>query len=603
MNRNIFVILILAVLFVSCSDVLDPSLENNQGKNTTYVNPNFGYSLIVNGYDRVPLNNWSFNDVATDDAVTNDPSNNYLKMATGQLTSSNNAVDMWTNCNTGIQYMNIFISEVNKMKFTEDAQGDMMYKDRMRGEAYGLRALLMYHLLRAHAGWVNGKLLGFPIFLTEQASGSNFNLPRADFNTCMTQIYQDLDSAKSLLPTTYTDITSTGIPAKYVSAGITDYTKYNRVFGVKFLGLMSGLISQAVRAQAALLAASPAFNDGSANGSNGTWETAAVAAAQIINLKGGIAGFPAYPAAWFTNGTSWYNNSAEISSLNNGTNPPEMLWREGIQGANNTLETNNFPPSLNGNGRINPTENLVEAFPDKNGYPITNTASVYSSANPYANRDPRLLNYIVVHGSKAGVPNVPINIASGNDAVNNIATSTRTGYYMRKLLRQDVNKAPNINSTQIHYVPKIRYTEIYLIYAEAANEAWGPLADPKGYGYSAYDVIKAIRKRALGIATDPYLESIKSDPAAMRQLIHNERRLELCFEGFRFWDLRRWKVTLPELSAPALGITVTGTTSAYTISTPATVETRQYNDKKYYYGPVPYGETVKWSNLLQNDGW
>ena len=603
MNKNIFVILIFAVLFVSCADVLDPALENNRGKNTTYVEPVFGYSLIVNGYGRVPINNWSFNDVATDDAVTNDPSNNYLKLATGQWTANNNGVDMWTNCNTGIQYMNIFMSEVNKMTFSEDAQGNLLYKDRMKGEAFGLRALLMYNLLQAHAGWVNGKLLGFPIFLTEQTANTNFNQPRADFNTCMAQIYQDLDSAKYLLPYDYVDIISTAIPAKYVSMGITDYTKYNRVFGVKFQGLMSGRISQAIRAQAALLAASPAFADGTANGSNGTWETAAVAVAQIINLKGGVAGLPPYVAAW-TSGTSWYNNSAEISGLNGGNNPPEILWREGIQTANNTLETNNFPPSLFGSGRINPTQNLVDAFPDKNGYPITNPGTVYVSTNPYANRDPRLQNYIVVHGSKAGVPQLPINIATGSDAVNNVATSTRTGYYMRKLLRQDVNKSPSVNSSQIHYKPKIRYTEMYLIYAEAANEAWGPLADPKGNGYSAYDVIKAIRKRALVIATDPYLESIKSDQVAMRQLIHNERRLELCFEGFRFWDLRRWKVSLPELSSPALGITVTGTTSVYTVSSPAvSVETRQYNDSKYYYGPIPYGETVKWSNLLQNDGW
>lgn len=56
------------------------------------------------------------------------------------------------------------------------------------------------------------------------------------------------------------------------------------------------------------------------------------------------------------------------------------------------------------------------------------------------------------------------------------------------------------------------------------------------HGYSAYDVVKAIRQRA-GIGengSDPYLESIKGDRDKMRELIRNERRLELCFEGFRF---------------------------------------------------------------------
>jgi hypothetical protein len=111
---------------------------------------------------------------------------------------------------------------------------------------------------------------------------------------------------------------------------------------------------------------------------------------------------------------------------------------------------------------------------------------------------------------------------------------------MRKLLRQDINLDPTVNSTQEHYQARIRYTEIYLNYAEAANEAFGPTG--KGsHAYSAYDVIKAIRSRAGITGGDLYLESIKDNKDKMRELIRNERRLELCFEGFRFWDLRRWK--------------------------------------------------------------
>jgi len=173
---------------------------------------------------------------------------------------------------------------------------------------------------------------------------------------------------------------------------------------------------------------------------------------------------------------------------------------------------------------------------------------------------------------------------------------------MKMLLRQDVNYNPSGRNSQLHYKPRIRYTEIFLNFAEAANEAWGPIADPKGVGFTAYDVIKAIRKRALGLATDPYLESIKSDPVAMRQLIHNERRIELCFEGFRFYDLRRWKVALSELSAPAMGTNVTGTLASPVYSAPLVVENRLYQDYMYY-GPIPYSETLKFSKLLQNDKW
>jgi hypothetical protein len=591
MNRNIFVILILAVLFTGCKDLIDPAQENIRDLSTTYKEPNFGYNLLTNGYARIPTNNWSFNDVATDDAVSNDLSgNNYLKLATGQWAANNNPADQWTSCNTGIQYMNIVINEADKMSFSEDDQVDAMFKDRIKGEAYGLRALFMYHLLQAHAGWVNGKLLGFPISLTEQKVSTDFNVPRNDFNECVAQIYKDINTAISLLPQDYVDVPSNGIPAKYTTAGVTDYQKYNRVFGVKFLGLMSGCIVKTLRAQLALLAASPAFNRGSTNGSAGKWEDAAVYAAEIVNLKGGINGLPA-----FNYGVTWFNNSTEINALKNGANSQETIWRAAT-GNNRDIETDMYPPTLFGKGRINPTQNLVDAFPDKNGYPITSAGSVYSSANPYANRDPRLKAFILCHGST--LRSTTINMETTNDAVNKVATSTRTGYYMLKLLRQDVNVNPSGANTQLHYKPRMRYTEMYLAYAEAANEAWGPLADPKGYGFSAYDVIKAIRKRALGVTTDSYLESIKNDPVAMRQLIRNERRLELCFEGFRFWDLRRWKVDLATLNTPALGITVTGGV----VGSPATVENRVYKDYMIY-GPIPYGETVKWSNLLQNDGW
>jgi hypothetical protein len=132
---------------------------------------------------------------------------------------------------------------------------------------------------------------------------------------------------------------------------------------------------------------------------------------------------------------------------------------------------------------------------------------------------------------------------------------------------------------------------LFLIYAEAANEAWGP--DGKGsHAYSARDIIAAIRKRA-GIAQpDNYLSSINTQED-MRNLIHNERRLELCFEGFRFWDLRRWK---DNLTQSAVGATINN--NSYTTGP---VEGRLYADYMYY-GPLPYNDVLK-ENLVQNKGW
>ena len=234
-----------------------------------------------------------------------------------------------------------------------------------------------------------------------------------------------------------------------------------------------------------------------------------------------------------------------------------------------------------------------------NGYPITAPNAQYNAYNPYANRDPRLSLYIVYNGSVAGHNNSTITTATDgttNDALNKTETSTRTGYYMRKLLRQDVNLNPSSVNNQKHYKARMRYTEIFLNYAEAANEAYGPTG-AGSHGYSAYDVVKAIRQRA-GVGTDnnhAYLESIKNDKEAMRELIRNERRLELCFEGFRFWDLRRWQLNLNE---EVRGMSITGSQFDPALS----VEIRDYKDYMNY-GPIPYSEVLKFDALIQNRGW
>jgi len=96
-----------------------------------------------------------------------------------------------------------------------------------------------------------------------------------------------------------------------------------------------------------------------------------------------------------------------------------------------------------------------------------------------------------------------------------------------------------------------------LNYAEAANEAWGPDQDPNGLGLTAAEALRAVRKRA-GIAQpDNYLNDLVAlGQGAFRDLIHNERRIELCFENHRFFDLRRWKVDLNILNRPVTGVDV-----------------------------------------------
>jgi hypothetical protein len=330
-----------------------------------------------------------------------------------------------------------------------------------------------------------------------------------------------------------------------------------------------------------------------------TYADAAAIAATSLDRIGGVAGVD-------PTGYKWFMDKATIDGLGSGACPPEILWRGSINQSTEDYafginqERDNYPPTLYGNGRINPTQNFVDAFPMANGYPITDPDSGYSKSNPYADRDPRLSEYVIYNGATYKDTQIITGAySSDNNGLNKTATSTRTGYYLRKLLRDDCNANPSATNAKKHYPVYIRYTELFLAYAEAANEAYGPsTAGPSGY--SAYDVIKAIRSRA-GVGAesdDAYLESIKNDKEKMRELIRNERRIELSFENKRFWDMRRWKLDLNET---AMGVRITQAEGNLTY-TPIEVEPRNYSSYMYH-GPIPETEVLKWSNLDQNKGW
>lgn len=579
---------LLIIMLNGCEDMFEPAVENHKDTEDLYNMPGWATGLLGHAYISNPLGSWSFNDVATDDAVSNDPNNGYRQMATGSWRANNNPMDRWQYLRASWQYLNQFIFLADGVNWAADPLVAEMFRDRMKGDAFGMRALYMYHLLLNHAGWAeDGQLLGIPIVKEPEDLNSEFNLPRNTFQECIDQLYADVDSALMLLPEDYGEITDNNqVPAKYRAKGV-NVGQYTRVFGDNAKNRMSARIAKAVRAQAALLAASPAYSDGT----DVSWEEAANLMAEVLS------GLGSNPVSQIDpTGNIWYANSQAIQNLPAGVNPKEILWR-GNKEESLGLERDNYPPTLFGSGRVNPTQNLVDAFPMVNGYPITDPQSNYDPNNPYAGRDPRLDLYILRNGSKAGPQSTVITTAadgSDNNALNRVETSTRTGYYLKKLLVQTVNANPSSETQAYHYKPFIRYTEIFLGYAEAANEAWGPTGTGT-HGYSAYDVIKAIRQRAGISADDPYLESVKGDKDKMRELIHNERRLELCFEGFRFWDIRRWK---KDITQPAKGMRIEdGEYSVLDL-----VERRAYQDYMYY-GPIPYGEVIKFDNLLQNKGW
>ena len=80
-------------MLTGCDDLFSPAIENNKQIDSAADEPSFSQGILANAYTRNPYSSQSFNDVATDDAVTNQVTNNYLKMATGTWTASNNPMD------------------------------------------------------------------------------------------------------------------------------------------------------------------------------------------------------------------------------------------------------------------------------------------------------------------------------------------------------------------------------------------------------------------------------------------------------------------------------------------------------------------------------
>lgn len=581
MKRNIFILLLAGVLSGSCEDQFSPADNNHLTFEEVYRNASVAEGLLLNAYGKIPnIYGYNFNDVATDDAVSNDKGNGYRRMAQGEWSAMMNPMDCWGNCLSSVFYMNQLIGVADQVDWAPRSGETMaqLFYGRNVGEAYALRAYMLFCALQAHAGYNDqGELLGVPLFLESPDKVTDLGRPRETVANCLKQIYVDFAEAEKYLALDFGNITDESkMPKRYADIGAT-VDEYNRVFGDKLQLRITSRIVKGLRSRVATWAASPVYNQE-------TLANAANYAAESLNLIGGIEGLDPQGALFYL------GTNVDKLDLDKFVNQKEILWRGG-NSKTSDRESDNFPPTLYGKGRVNPTQNLVDAFPMQNGYPITDRVhGGYDASAPYAKRDPRLANYVVFNGSK--VSGKVISIEEGDNAVNALATSTRTGYYLRKLLRDDVNLNPNSVTTQKHYPVVIRYTEIFLNYAEAANEAWGP--DGKGgNAYSAREVIAAIRKRAGIDQPDGFLSSI-TGRENMAQLIRNERRLELCFESTRFWDLRRWGSTLNEA---ALGISVKN--GVY--GTPYKVEERAYEDYMHH-GPIPYQEVLKFK-YSQNKGW
>ncbi|MDR0844212.1 MAG: RagB/SusD family nutrient uptake outer membrane protein [Tannerella sp.] len=290
-----------------------------------------------------------------------------------------------------------------------------------------------------------------------------------------------------------------------------------------------------------------------------------------------------------------------------------------------------------------PSQELVDCFETTNGktvlnlekpytdeithlYPNLNADNeLYSEQTPYVNRDPRFYASIYYDGcyrkaywsfpeTKEDKDNPSSNpgyrtrrvstwIGEPHTGIDPVRRSaTRTGYYERKFLHPNTGNEV-VSSSQDAKCKTFRLAEVILNFAEAAAEA--------GHLDEAWAAVNQIRNR-VGMPNLP--DALKGDKNGLILRIHNERRVELALEGFRYFDVRRWTAPEGDLEKTdrwitAARITISGAAAPYTYTFargPVSVERLCYSQKWLRF-PVPMNDVNIMKALTgedwQNPGW
>ncbi|WP_025761226.1 RagB/SusD family nutrient uptake outer membrane protein [Dyadobacter tibetensis] len=212
--------------------------------------------------------------------------------------------------------------------------------------------------------------------------------------------------------------------------------------------------------------------------------------------------------------------------------------------APNALPQHAFPAMAAGWHIVNPMGSLADAYGFADGTPLSYDDPRFDYRDMGKNRDPRFRYNLLWDGSKFGDKTYVCHPDSTKslDQLTYSKQATRTGYGLRKFF--DENFSGNLRTDYGGNVPVLRYAEILLSYLEAELEAGKPITQ------SLLDqTINAVRGRA-SVGLPPITTT---DPATLRPILRNERRIELAFEGLRLWDLLRWEIADKVLSGDFWG--------------------------------------------------
>lgn len=358
----------------------------------------------------------------------------------------------------------------------------------LMAQASILRAWRYFGMVRVYGG--------VPMILLPQKLTDDLLVSRNKTSECMDIILKDLDYAYANLPWTWTGDDK---------------------------GRATKAAALALKGRVLLYYASPQFNP---DNKMDRWETAYKVNKQAKEEleANGYGLYPSYENVWY-------------DEMNK-----EVIWGRRYQepGTTNHWNASTRPLSeaQNHTGGNRPTLEMIESYPMNTGEPITESAD-YDPALYWKNRDPRFKASIAYNScswelsGKSGRKQWTYEGAELN-------MPTSTGFYCRKAV--DPSYTPYYTERSSTDWIEIRHAEVLLNYAECAAML--------GKTDEAYAVLKVIRERAGILAGNNGLYGLKGGMSSeqMMDAIMLERKIELAFEGKRYWDLRRRRLFASELN-------------------------------------------------------
>lgn len=554
--KNYFILFLSLSLFAAC-DFMDCDESDNYSLDQIKGNYNHVKQYVTNVYGYVThdfLNtDGAMQDAATDDAIHVYEGSNIQRFVNGTWSPTYTIDDLYGYYYRGIYDANFYLENLCGLTFDE-WKYNIDYEDWMKAyvvhedEVRYLRAYFYFELVKRYQ-----------------------NIP------LITKTLTESE-ANEMQPASATEILD------FIIAECTDVAKrlpltYVKGFKSDEKGRATKAVALALKARVALYAASPLFNP---DNDKKKWVIAAEAAAEIINDN-------------TTLGCALDGNFSNLFGAEN-YKSSENIWVRSI-GVSNGFESGNFPMGVAG-GKTStcPTENLASAFEMVDGS-LFDWNKEEMRKNPYANRDPRFYLTIVHNGMK-WPKNVAVEVWEGGANALPLPNATVTGYYLRKYVNNNVSfESGQTPATLQHSWVLFRYAEVLLNYAEAMVNAYGDINYTTPVcKMSALDAVNAVRGRN-GVKMPTLPKNLSSEEFIKR--LKNERRVELAFEGHRFWDLRRWKELGVSKDIYATKITKEGSAIHYE---KILLESRKIEDKLYFY-PIANSELFKNGHLKQNTGW